>query len=178
MEKGDEKLRRDVLVSRGDSEDRKSRGSLVAVLVSSPVKKEVQTPVRDDRSMSFTLSPSPILSRKSSVKCKKSSQPEMGSSSSSAEFGPLYRMLVTQLVRVGLTGKMAYGRSAAIVNVWAETGYKVDQLRKVMARFSGKEEQRKELCRIVEEKCRRKARKMNVDIVVMVDITIAFLVET
>ena len=101
----------------------------------------------------------------------------MGSSSSSAEFGPLYRMLVTQLVGVGLTGKMAYGRSAAIVNVWAET-YKVDQLRKVMARFSGKEEQRKELCRIVEEKCRRKARKMNVDIVVMVDITIAFLVET
>ena len=89
-----------------------------------------------------------------------------------------YRMLVTQFVGVGLTGKMAHGRAADIVNVWAETGYKVDQLRKVLARARWKEEQRKELCRMVEEKCRRKARKMNIDIVAMVDITIAFLVET
>ena len=98
----------------------------------------------------------------------------MGSStsSSSAEYGPLYRMLVTQLVGVGLIGKMAHGRAADIVNVWAETGYKVDQLREVLARYRGKEEQRKELCRIVKEKCKRKARKMNIDIVAMVDITL------
>ena len=160
LKKADEKLRQDVFLSRGDPEDRKSSGSLVAVLASSPVKKEVQTPVRDDGSMSFTLSPSPILSRKSGVKSKKSSQPEMGSSitSSSAEYGPLYRMLVTQLVGVGLSGKMAHGRGADIVNLWAETGYKVDQLRKVLDRYRWKEEQRKELCRIVKEKCRRKAR--------------------
>ena len=180
LEKADEKLLLDDFLSRGDPEDGKSQGSLVAVLASSPVKKEVETPVRDDRSMSFTLSPSPILSRKPSVKSKKSFQPEMGSStsSSSAEYGPLYRMLVTQLVGVGLTGKMAHGRAADIVNVWAETGYKVDQLRKVLARYREKDEQRKEMCRIVKEKCRRKARKMNIDIVAMVDITIAFLVET
>lgn len=90
----------------------------------------------DDPSLSFNLSPSPIMERKST---KSSPSP-----SSSVQYGPLYMMLVTQLVGAGLSGKMAHDRTAAIVNVWAETGYKVDQLREVLARYRGKEEQRKE----------------------------------
>ena len=56
LEKADEKLLLDDFLSRGDPEDGKSTGSLVAVLASSPVKKEVETPVRDDRSIFHLIS--------------------------------------------------------------------------------------------------------------------------
>jgi hypothetical protein len=43
LEKADEKLLLDDFLSRGDPEDGKSTGSLIAVLASSPVKKEVDS---------------------------------------------------------------------------------------------------------------------------------------
>ena len=146
------------------------------------VKKESLSPGNISRSSSISLSPSPIKQTKKPlsqiVKPDQSIQLQEAVSKNSGEYDLLYRVLVTQLVGVGLSGKLAHGRAADIVNVWVETGYQMDQLREVMDMCKGKEVQRKELCRIVKEKCRRKAKKMNIDIVAMVDITIAFLLET
>jgi len=94
------------------------------------------------------------------------------------EYEQLYRVLVTQLVGVGLPANMARDRASDICSLWDQTGYSVEQLREVMNRVQGRADQRRELCRIVKEKCRREAKKMNIDISAMVDITVAFLLET
>jgi len=96
----------------------------------------------------------------------------------SSEYDPLYTVLVTQLVGVGLSKSVAQERAADIVSLWKETGYKMDQLREVTDKVEGRGELREVLCKIVERRCKDMAKKMNIDISAMVDITVAFLVES
>eukprot|EP00092_Neocalanus_flemingeri_P025448 GFUD01027590.1.p1 GENE.GFUD01027590.1~~GFUD01027590.1.p1 ORF type:complete len:790 (+),score=229.78 GFUD01027590.1:53-2422(+) len=186
-------LRLDSLHLRRDLWDTKNL--LAPALTSSPYKSSMHKVEMPTSASSKTTTPSnsptpsPILRKSSPLKTAECSQvtnqprlkSKLGECSSflpklgSGDFGPLYRVLVTQLLGVGLSGKLAHGRAADIVNVWAETGYKVDQLREVVARFKGRAKQREELSRIVKEKCKKKARKMKIDIGAMVDITIAYL---
>eukprot|EP00092_Neocalanus_flemingeri_P002784 GFUD01002981.1.p1 GENE.GFUD01002981.1~~GFUD01002981.1.p1 ORF type:complete len:779 (+),score=209.75 GFUD01002981.1:40-2376(+) len=186
-------LRLDSLHLRRDLWD--TQNLLAPVLTSSPYKSsvykvEVPTSASSKTTTpSISPTPSPILRKSSPLKTAGCSQftnqprlkSKLGECSSflpklgSGDFGSLYRVLVTQLLGVGLSGKLAHGRAADIVNVWAETGYKVDQLREVVTRFKGRAKQREELSRIVKEKCKKKARKMKIDIGAMVDITIAYL---
>jgi len=129
---------------------------------------------RMSESQSLSLSPSPsntITTRPLSQILK----PEFVFSS---EYDPLYEVLVTQLVGVGLSKTVAQERAADIVSLWKETGYKMDQLREVMYKVEGRGELREVLCKIVERKCKNMAKKMNIDISAMVDITVAFLIES
>ena len=173
-------------VERGERRNKMEVGKMLLspVSTSSPCNSivdnmEVLTPPdsNEKKSASISLSPSPI-SRKSSPIRSMGDCSSVQHNKGGEDFGPLYRVLVTQLVGVGLSAKLAHGRAADIVNVWAETGYKVDELREVVRESSGVDQQRKELSRIVKKRCRRMARKMNIDIGAMVDITIAYLLES
>ena len=139
------------------------------------VKIKVKKP-RISESLSLSLSPSPTPS--TTITTRPLSQilkPELIPSS---EYDTLYRVLVTQLAGVGLSQAVAQDRAHDIVKLWKETGYKMDNLREVLDKVEGRGELRKELCRIVKLKCKNMAKKMNIDISAMVDITVAFLIES
>jgi len=127
-------------------------------------------------STSLSLSPSPCPSNTLSI--RPLSQIIKSEVIVSSEYDPLYTVLVTQLVGVGLSKAVAQDRAADIVSLWKETGYKMDQLREVMDKVGGRGELREVLCKIVERKCKNMADKMNIDISAMVDITVAFLLES
>merc|ERR1719186_2009931 len=114
-------------VERGARRNKMEVGKMLLspVLTSSPCNSlvdnmEVLTPPdsTEKKSASISLSPSPI-SRKSSPIRSMGDCSSVQHNKGSGDFGPLYRVLVTQLVGVG-SAKLAHGRAADIVN---ETGY-------------------------------------------------------